>query len=257
MTTPWRLVVGGSRGIGAATVLALAGRGYPIVLTYRERADAARSVAQQAEQRGAAWVRPIQLDLAEPKSAEALAIDVIKEFGAPRSYLHCAGTVQRTSLWDTTIEDFTAHLTSNTVSVFALLRSIGVAMHSSGGGSIVLVSSIIGAVGARHRVSYGAAKAALLGLATCAAVELAPTVRVNVVCPGVVATDVTQGLMADPSALAALTERVPLMRLGEAAEVADVLVFLAEDASFVTGAVWSVDGGAVARISNPAGDPVR
>lgn len=242
--------------MGAATVVALAARGHPIVLTYRERADAALSVAKQAEDRGAAWVRTVQLDLADPKTAEALVTDLIEELGAPRSYLHCAGTVLRSSLRDTTIEDFTTHLTSNTVSVFALLRIIGLAMYPSGSGSIVVVSSIIGAVGARDRVAYGAARAALLGLASCAAVELAPAVRVNVVCPGVVATDMTKGLVADPSALAALTERVPLMRLGDAAEVADVIVFLAEDASFVTGAVWSVDGGAVARISNPAGDPV-
>lgn len=128
-------------------------------------------------------------------------------------------------------------------------------MYANGSGSIVFLSSVIGPFGVADRVAYATSKAGLIGLTRSLAVELAPYVRVNALLLGTFATDITSALQSDRAQLGALVSRIPLGRLGNAHEAADVVSTLIDDASFVTGAIWEVDGGATARLATPSGDP--
>lgn len=251
----WALVVGGSRGIGAACAKTLARPGRGVVLTYRTNLDAAEQVCEHTTERGAAWARPVALDLADPHSAEGTARALIDELGAPDCLVHAGGELLRASLIDTQIEDFQHALVVNCVGAYAISRVVGLAMRAAGSGSIVFVSSVIGPSGVRERVAYGAAKSALNGMARAMAVELAPTVRVNVLLPGTVDTDMTSALHSNPEAKRQLLERTPLARLGSPQDIADVVGMLADGAAYVTGAIWEIDGGLTARLASPGGDP--
>ena len=253
----WALVVGGSRGLGAACALKLAASGRPIVLTYRSDAHAAESVRQRALEGGAPAARTLLLDVHDPANSEQSVAALIDEVGPHQCLVHSAAELLRASVEETDIAAFNRVLTANCTSAYAIARTCGLAMRAAGGGSITLLSSVIGPFGVRDRVAYATSKAGLIGMTKALAVELAPTVRVNAITLGTFATDLTEALQADPAALRLLAARVPLQRLGDPDEVGTVVALLAQEASFVTGAVWEIDGGITARLATPAGDTVR
>lgn len=255
MSTPWALVVGGSRGLGAACAAHLARRGYPIVFTYRRNTAAADETAARLLADGAPTVRAEVLDLADPSSCEGTVGALIEELGPPRALVHSAAELVRASLAATDVSTFASSLTQNCTSAYAVARTVGLAMYEAGTGSITELSSVIGPLGVRDRVAYATSKAGLIGMTKALAVELAPAVRVNAIMLGTFATDMNEALQSNPDALQALEARVPLGRLGTADEVGRVAAFLADDATFVTGAVWEVDGGVTARLATPSGDP--
>lgn len=251
----WALVIGGSRGLGAECALALAARGYAIALSYKANDAAARAVCDGALAAGAAFARSFAVDLSDPDSCAAAVDATIAELGPPRCVVHSAGEVLRASVDDTDVASFAHMLRVNCTSAYAVSRIASRAMRQAGG-SITLLSSVIGPFGVRDRVAYAASKSGLIGLSKALAVELAPAVRVNAVMLGTFATDMNTALMRDQAALDTLTARVPLARLGTAEEVGRVVAFLADEAAFVTGAVWEVDGGVTARLATPTGDPL-
>lgn len=253
--TSWALVVGGSRGIGAACAETLAREGRGVVVTYRVDRAAAERVCERAKARGATWARPVALDLSGPESAEATVRGLVEELGAPGCLVHSGGELLRASIADTDVEQFQHALVVNCVGAYAVSRVVSLAMREAGSGSIVFVSSVIGPLGVRERVAYGASKSALNGMARALAAELAPVVRVNVVMPGTVDTDMTVGLNNDPEAKQQLLERTPLGRLATAQDIADVISMLSDGATYVTGVTWEVDGGLMSRLATPGGDP--
>ncbi len=253
----WMLVVGGSRGLGASAALHLAVAGRPLVVTYHSASGPAEDVCRRAGAAGAPDVRAIRLDLGDPYACERAVAELIKELGPPSVLVHSAAHLARASLAATSVADFETSMRINCTSAYAIARTCGLAMRGGHGGSITLLSSVIGPFGVRDRVAYAASKAGVIGLTKAMAVELAPTVRVNAVMLGTFATDMNKSLMGDESALSALSARVPLGRLGEADEVGRVVALLAQGATFVTGAVWEVDGGITARLATPSGDLTR
>jgi 2-deoxy-D-gluconate 3-dehydrogenase len=253
--TTWAFVVGGSRGIGAACAETLASPDRAVVLTYRNDTQAAERVCGRVKRRGAPWVRPVALDLTDPKSAEQTVSTLLDELGPPDCLVHAGGELLRASIAETGVDNFQHALTVNCVGAYAISRVVGLAMRDAGRGSIVFLSSVIGPRGARERVAYGASKSALNGMARAMATEFAPTVRVNVVMPGTVDTDMTAGLRSDPQAKQQLLERTPLGRLATPHDVAEVVGMLVDRATYVTGVTWAVDGGLLARLATPSGDP--
>lgn len=259
---PVAVVTGGSGGLGAAICRALASAGFDVCLTYHRSADAAVAVVRGLEATGAT-AEAVALDLGD--------MDAVAAFGAERGgrggrsggrsggrvtvLVNCAGEVLRIRGEDLTPAQMSGSMTLNCLAPFALTMALVPGMRTLGGGLVLNVGSVLASVGAHDRVAYTTSKAALVGLTRSLAVELAPTVRVNALLPGLFATDMNAGLLADEAALGEVADRIPLRRLGRPEELAAVVAFLAgPGGAYVTGVAWEVDGGLLARIALPAGD---
>jgi NAD(P)-dependent dehydrogenase (short-subunit alcohol dehydrogenase family) len=253
------LVTGGSRGLGAAIALRLARAGFAVSVTYRERRAEAEAVAAQVAREGGEAAL-LQLDLADLEAVRQLAERLASQEDPPSTVVNCAAELYRGALDATDPTDYLRSFTVNCAAAFALARGLAPAMRRSArlGPSVVNVSSVLGVSAGRDRTAYTSSKAALIGLTRALAVELAPEVRVNCVVPGLFRTEMNAPLESRPELLAETNRRIPLGRLGDPGELASVVAFLAgPEASYVTGAVWEVDGGVLARLPFPSADPAH
>ena len=237
-------ITGGSRGIGAAAVLAFARAGYNVAFTYNSHPDAADAVRRQVEEinPGGLYLA-IRADAGDPAQVRAAVARAEQELGSLQVLVCNAGIAQVKLFTDTTDEDWRRMLDVNLSGAFYVTRAVLPGMISLKSGSIVNVSSVWGQVGASCEVHYSAAKAGLIGLTRALAKEVGPSgVTVNCVCPGVIQTDMLGDFTG--SDLAALAEETPLGRLGTPQEVAAAILWLCQgDAAFVTGQVIGVGGG--------------
>ncbi len=233
------LVTGGSRGIGAAIVEALAQAGHPVVLNYRENHDAARAVKARVEAAGG-QVQLSQFDVADAaataKAIEGLLADerpigvVVNNAGVARD---AAFPSLESEAWDlvlrTTLDGF-----------YNVTRPLVMPMVRRKWGRIINISSVSGIAGVRGQVNYSAAKAGIIGATKALAQELAKrNITVNAVAPGMIETEMTATAPLDR-----IMPLIPMQRLGQPREVADAVAFLAsERASYITGQVMVVSGG--------------
>ena len=233
------LVTGAGRGIGCGCAEALARAGADVVAVSRSPDELAR-VAAEVRALGR-HARPVALDVTDSKSIRQLVS------GLPRLdvLVVSAGANIPAPLLDVSGEQLDALLALNVRATFMTLQAAARRMVDAGGGSIVLISSQMGHVGAEQRSVYCMTKHAVEGLTKAAAVELAPRgVRVNAVAPTFVETPMTAPFLAEPAFRAEVEERIPLGRLGRVEDVAAGVVFLASDAAaLVTGTSLLVDGG--------------
>jgi NAD(P)-dependent dehydrogenase (short-subunit alcohol dehydrogenase family) len=238
------LVTGGASGIGAATVRLLADRGAAVVIADRSM-EAALQVAEQLGDRALAQ----GMDVSRPDEVEAAVQAAVRRFGRLDMAVNGAGVSSgaRVPLTETPVEQWRATTTVNLDGVFYCLRQEIAAMVALGGGAIVNVASVMGTVGSANSAAYTAAKHAVVGLTRTAALEYADAhVRVNAVAPGFIDTPfLSADTRAHPERV---TAKQAMHRLGTAEEVANVITFLVSPAaSFVTGAVYAVDGGYTAQ----------
>lgn len=238
------LITGGSRGIGAACVRAFAEDGYAVAFLYNHSEAKAQSLVQTLRADGRD-VSAYRCDLADPDQVKTVIADILRTYRRIDTLVNCAGIAHIGLFTDMTEDEWDHLFAVNVRSAFSVTRAVLPGMISTQKGSIVNVSSMWGEVGASCEVAYSATKAALIGMTKALAKEVGPSgVRVNCVTPGVIDTDMNASLTEDDRA--ALSDETPLGRIGEAAEVAETILFLcSEGASFITGQIVGVSGGLV------------
>ncbi|MHB1567731.1 MAG: 3-oxoacyl-ACP reductase FabG [Solirubrobacteraceae bacterium] len=236
------LVTGGSRGIGAATALALAADGWPVGVSYRSGRAGAEAVVAEIESAGGSAVA-VEGDVADHATPDRLFAAVEDHFGRPVLALVNNAGITADDLTPTLTDDaWDSVIETDLNAAFRLTRRALRPMMRARFGRIVNVSSVVGLRANPGQANYAAAKAGLIALTRTAAVEVARRgITINAVAPGWIDTDMTAGVSPD------LLSQVPARRAGTPQEVAACVRFLASaEASYVTGAVLSVDGGLAA-----------
>lgn len=244
------LVIGGTRGIGRAIVERFADSGAEVWMTGRDAGNASELARSLSETYGQP-VEGVALDVMD----RARIREVVEQFAPrrddPAILVYNAGiSPVYASAEKIEEDDWDAILATNLTGAFFSAQAFARKLIAEGrSGSIVLVGSVNSIVGDARLAAYTASKSGLAGMAKTMALDWARHgIRVNLVAPGYVATDLTAGLQQNEKLLNALTSNTPLGRLAEPAEIADLVVFLASDsASYVTGGIYPVDGGWTAR----------
>ncbi|MBC7843515.1 MAG: 3-oxoacyl-[acyl-carrier-protein] reductase [Gemmatimonadaceae bacterium] len=234
------LVTGSTRGIGRAIAEALASAGARVAVVGRDlsRAEAA-AAAIGHEARGFAC------DVSDTAQVSALVADVEATFGSLDILVNNAGLTKDNVIMRLKDEDWDSVIDANLRGAFASIRAASRGMMKRRSGRIINISSVVGVIGNRGQANYSASKAGLIGLTKSVAKELASrNILCNAVAPGFIATDMTAAL--GPDQKKALESQIPLERLGNAADIASAVAFLASDhAAYITGQVLVVDGGMV------------
>lgn len=238
---PLALVTGGSRRIGNEIVRQLHDAGFDILLHYRHSAAPAQTLAAQLNARRADSCLPLQADLADLASIRQLAAAVTARFTALDLLVNNASGFEATPIRGCSEADFDAMLASNLKGPYFLIQAL-LPLLEQASGSIVNIIDTHAERPLRDFNAYCAAKAGLASLTRSLALELGPVIRVNGVAPGAVLWPEDQRAY-DAGARARTLAATPLQRVGEPADIARTVRFLASDAPFITGQVIAVDGG--------------
>lgn len=229
------VVTGGASGIGRATVIHFLAAGTRVTVVDRDQEAMARLALEVP-----GIARFIQADVSDPEQVER-AFRAIDEDGRPLDVvINNAGISRRSHVLEMSFEDWRAVMRVNLDGVFLVAQAAARRMINGQGGVILNMGSTNGLTGYARHAAYSTAKAGVIELTRCLAIDLAPTVRVNAVCPGFVQTPL---LTYGPE----MAARVPLQRFATPEEIAAMFAFLAsDDAAFITGQTFVVDGGELA-----------
>ncbi|MFP3991539.1 3-oxoacyl-ACP reductase FabG [Streptomyces sp. E11-3] len=237
------LVTGASRGIGAATALALAEHGCDVALNYRASAAEADQVAERIRALGREALL-VQADVADEEQVTAMFRRIRTEWGPIQVAVLNSGVTADGHLAAMSSAKWQEVIDTNLTGAFLTAREATKQMYT-GGGSLVLIASTSGIAGRAGQANYAASKGGVISLAKTLSHEVAPRgIRVNVVAPGFIDTDMTRKV--SPAHLKEALQVIPLGRTGTPAEVAGAAVFMASPAaSYITGKVLTVDGGMI------------
>jgi 3-oxoacyl-[acyl-carrier protein] reductase len=242
------LVTGGYRGIGRAVCLALAREGARVAVNHRASPREARTLVSRLRARAPAGA--FRADVSSPRAVEAMVRDVRRRFGRIDILVNAASYSSLRG-WKVPLEEMDPGEVRRTLEVdllgtFLCCRAVAPLMRRQRGGSIVNFASAAAIAGDPTTLLYAGAKMGVVGLTRALARDLAPRVRVNAVAPGSIRTGWLDGWGLTARERKELLGEIPLGRIGEPEEVAEVVRFLAGPrADFITGQTWIVDGGAV------------
>ena len=235
------LVTGGGRGIGRAIVEEFAAAGYSVAFTYAANKEAADALISSVASRGGTAVA-FEADVRNFARASEVVRDAQEELGPIAALVNNAGIRRDAPLARMDPAAWRDVIDTNLTGIFNYTRAlIGDMMHR--GGSIVNITSVSGAIGLAGQTNYSASKAGIIGFTKALAKEVVRFgVRVNAIAPGFIETDMTAAI--DEPTRKKLYSQIPMGRPGSPCDIAKLALYLAgEDAQYITGQVWNVDGG--------------
>ena len=236
------LVTGASRGIGRSIALQLAEEGYNVAVNYAGSKEKAEAVVKEIKEKGVESFA-IQANVADGNEVKAMIKEVVNQFGSVDVLVNNAGITRdnllmrmKESEWDDVID-------TNLKGVFNCIQKVTPQMLRQKSGSIINLSSVVGAVGNPGQANYVATKAGVIGLTKSSARELASrNITVNAVAPGFIVSDMTDALSEELKSQ--MLDQIPLSRFGDDTDIANTVAFLASDkAKYITGQTIHVNGG--------------
>lgn len=236
------LITGGARGIGKQIAITLAKEGYDIALNYRSNTDELAMFKEELESYKVKCLL-VQGDVSNFEDTERITKETMDEFGKIDVLINNAGITKDMLFIRMKQDDFESVLDVNLVGTFNMTKNVVNHMMKARQGRIINVSSVVGVSGNAGQANYSASKAGIIGFTKSLAKELASrNILVNAIAPGFIGTDMTNILKGEVKEN--ILNQIPLKRIGEAQEVANVVKFLASsDSSYITGQVINIDGG--------------
>ena len=233
------LVTGGSRGIGRAIAVELSEAGYKVIITYKSNDLAADETVEIIRSKGGSGEK-VRFDVADSKEAMKHMDEIILQYKDIRVLVNNAGVTADGLFIMMSEEDWDRVIQTTLKGFYNVTKPVIKRMVRNHRGSVVSISSVAALIGNRGQANYAAAKSGLIAASRSLASEVARLgVRVNVVAPGLIDTEMIQGAPVDK-----IKEIIPMARIGKPEEVAKVVRFLcSDDASYITGQVISVNGG--------------
>ena len=236
------LVTGAGRGIGKEIALTLAKNGATVIVNYNGSKERAEEVVRLIEEGGGA-AKAMRCNVADAADCDAMIKEILGEYKKVDILVNNAGITRDNLLMRMSEEDFDAVLDTNLKGAFHTIQMLSRSFLKNRSGKIINISSVSGVLGNAGQANYSASKAGLIGLTKSVAREFASRgICVNAVAPGFIKTEMT-GAMAE-DVIENATKAIPMGRMGEAKDIAEMVLFLAGNQSdYITGQVFCVDGG--------------
>ena len=236
------LVTGAGRGIGRQIALTLAKNGAAVIVNYNGSKESAEAVVAEITAAGGT-AKAIQCNVADFAASEVFVKQVLEKYQKVDILVNNAGVTRDNLIMRMTEEDYDMVLDTNLKGAFHMIKHLSRSFIKQRSGKIINISSVSGVLGNAGQSNYSASKAGLIGLTKSIAREFASRgINVNAVAPGFIDTDMTKNMTED--AKRALNGMIPMGKIGNASDVADLVLFLAgEHSNYITGQVICVDGG--------------
>lgn len=237
------LITGASRGLGKKMAEALAGQGAHVVFNYRGDEAAASALKEELMALGASNVSALKFDVTNTAQMKEAVETFVEENGPITGLVNNAGISKDQIILRMKEEDVVQTINTNLTSAIMLTQTLSRSFLKAENVSVVNISSIVGLMGNASQIAYSASKAGMIGFTKSYAKELASrNIRCNAICPGFITTDMTHAL--DEKVKDAYLNSIPLKRMGDAEEVANLVCFLLSKASsYITGETIKIDGG--------------